>query len=186
MRTCTRCKLEKDVSEFAKTETRCRECNRERAREYREKYPDRVKASQAAYNKTEKAKIRTQRWRENGGAEYQAKWQRENKDKRAAAGRRSYRKNIEKERIRYTINNHKRRVATAGFVSAADLRRLREQPCVGCGTTDNLTVDHIIPLSRGGRHTIGNLQSLCGSCNSSKHARFMVEWRSHMNLLRTA
>jgi 5-methylcytosine-specific restriction endonuclease McrA len=33
------------------------------------------------------------------------------------------------------------------------------------------TVDHITPLSRGGKHTPGNLTPACKSCNSRKHSR---------------
>ena len=40
--------------------------------------------------------------------------------------------------------------------------------CVYCGATENLEVDHIIPLSKGGRHDEDNFQILCKSCNLKK------------------
>lgn len=44
--------------------------------------------------------------------------------------------------------------------------------CAYCLRTDRkLTVDHVIPLSRGGDHTYGNVVPACQSCNSRKHAR---------------
>ena len=42
--------------------------------------------------------------------------------------------------------------------------------CLRCGTHDSLTVDHVIPLARGGTDNIDNLQPLCFSCNASKKA----------------
>lgn len=43
--------------------------------------------------------------------------------------------------------------------------------CVKCETHKNLTIDHIVPVSRGGENTVENMQTLCHSCNSSKGAR---------------
>lgn len=41
-------------------------------------------------------------------------------------------------------------------------------PCVRCGTYLDLTWDHIVPLSKGGKTEWSNLQPLCRKCNSSK------------------
>lgn len=41
-----------------------------------------------------------------------------------------------------------------------------------CTLTDkNRHLDHIYPLSRGGKHTISNVQWLCARCNLSKHTK---------------
>jgi len=43
--------------------------------------------------------------------------------------------------------------------------------CQECGSTDDLTLDHIYPQILGGAHTEDNLRALCRSCNSRKGAR---------------
>ena len=43
--------------------------------------------------------------------------------------------------------------------------------CSFCGSQDGLTIDHIMPLSRGGSDQLNNLQILCQSCNSQKKDR---------------
>jgi 5-methylcytosine-specific restriction endonuclease McrA len=50
--------------------------------------------------------------------------------------------------------------------------QLARQPyCTECGSTDDLTADHIVPLARGGPSEMSNVQILCRSCNGSKSAR---------------
>ncbi len=61
-------------------------------------------------------------------------------------------------------------------VAAKDLRKLWSARCVACGLTAD-SLDHVIPLSRGGSHGIGNLAPMCRACNSSKGAKTVTEWR---------
>lgn len=51
--------------------------------------------------------------------------------------------------------------------------------CVVCGTTENPTVDHIIPKSKGGTDDLENLRVMCKKHNTSKGARLgpvVNEW----------
>jgi hypothetical protein len=49
--------------------------------------------------------------------------------------------------------------------------------CCDCGATkdeNTLEIDHIIPKSQGGKDVLDNLQTLCKTCNRSKHNRYWV------------
>lgn len=65
----------------------------------------------------------------------------------------------------------RKREAAGSFTKQEWQDRCREygNQCPRCkGTYLKLTIDHIVPLSKGGTNYIWNLQPLCGSCNSSK------------------
>lgn len=82
-------------------------------------------------------------------------------------------------------NNAKRRAlksnAKTFAISAKEIARLYQTPCFMCGSNNQIELDHIIPLSRGGDHSIGNLLSLCKSCNASKHNSLWMEWRIRLS-----
>ncbi|HLE90706.1 MAG TPA: HNH endonuclease signature motif containing protein [Anaerolineales bacterium] len=52
-----------------------------------------------------------------------------------------------------------------------ELARRDGAMCKECGSMEDLTVDHIIPLSRGGRNDLINMKILCRRDNSRKGAR---------------
>ena len=59
--------------------------------------------------------------------------------------------------------------------------------CGGCGIHfpfRNMTVDHIIPQSKGGGNHKGNLQLLCGACNSQKGAGTQAELMAKLRRLK--
>ena len=54
--------------------------------------------------------------------------------------------------------------------------RLFDGKCAYCGSSENITRDHIVPVSKGGGYTKTNIVPCCGSCNSKKHNRDMESW----------
>jgi 5-methylcytosine-specific restriction endonuclease McrA len=68
-------------------------------------------------------------------------------------------------------------------VSGEDWRRLCarfQNECAYCRERRPLTMDHVIPLTKGGRHSIGNLLPACAPCNSSKSDRFLAVWKARV------
>jgi len=72
-----------------------------------------------------------------------------------------------------------RRRGAVGTYTAAQWEALKasfDYRCLLCGKGEpeiRLTVDHIVPVSRGGSNNIDNLQPLCRSCNSHKYAKII-------------
>jgi 5-methylcytosine-specific restriction endonuclease McrA len=53
-------------------------------------------------------------------------------------------------------------------VQRSRMKRRRRRFCAHCGTANDLTIDHIIPLAKGGANQLHNLQMLCAACNTKK------------------
>jgi len=51
--------------------------------------------------------------------------------------------------------------------------------CYYCGRSfpaRELTMDHIVPIARGGKTTKGNVVPCCKECNTRKKAQLPMEW----------
>ena len=174
---CDNCRQVFDQS--AQTCKRCniRAINLAAVKRYQAKNPN-AKREYAQKNK-EKLKL------------YQREWRKKNQDKSAEYNKRAREKNPESSRAshrKYSQNNPeyiryksaKRRALAKNngvfFISRAELKKLYLLPCFYCqGKAAHL--EHVVPLSRGGQHSIGNLVPACASCNLQKNDRFITEWK---------
>ena len=65
-------------------------------------------------------------------------------------------------------------------------RKCAKGRCHYCGASTppgDLTMDHIVPLARGGRSTKGNLVPACKACNNQKKQLLPMEWEAYLDAL---
>lgn len=79
------------------------------------------------------------------------------------------------------LNNGIERVWKVPPVNRRELLRRDSYRCQYCGCKKHLTLDHIIPRSKGGKHTWDNLVIACSPCNSRKGDQTLEQ--AGMNLL---
>jgi 5-methylcytosine-specific restriction endonuclease McrA len=48
--------------------------------------------------------------------------------------------------------------------------------CAYCGVGGDLQVEHVVPISKGGEHHLGNIVPACQSCNFSKRKADVLTW----------
>jgi 5-methylcytosine-specific restriction endonuclease McrA len=66
-------------------------------------------------------------------------------------------------------------------------RRRSSGRCHFCGRKfppRELTMDHIVPIVRGGKSTRGNVVPACKECNSKKKYMLPIEWEEYLAKLR--
>lgn len=187
MKACAICKETKSFDDFSpgkngKPHSYCKPCYKTWAhenylktkekrlaaqRQRREDDPDRVRAIEA------KSQVKNKAKRKKASAE----WARRNPDKRKQYARTWRAKN--KEMV--VDASHRRRAkirrATIGRVTKQDLKALLRNPCIYCGAKAE-QIDHVIPLARGGPHSVGNLAPSCRFCNQSKKDHLVIEWKA--------
>ena len=162
MKICKACNQSKSDSTFALStltksglSSRCKTCESQRSKIRYKKFKKEIK---------EKAKI----------------YRIENYARRLEIERKCRSKN--KERLRPSKNARqsiRNRTVQSGtyLILDKELNKIYNSPCFNCGSTKDQSLDHIIPISKGGSHSSGNIMTLCLKCNISKKSKLLVEWK---------
>ena len=170
MKVCKGCHINKPLTSYGVSNavksgktSRCKECHSKRGKARYQKIQDEFKAI------LRQKRIDNPEHRRNIERKSRAR----NKEKNRPA------KNA-RQSIRNRILNGDR-----FLILDKELKKIYQSPCFACGSESNQSLDHLIPLSRGGSHSVGNIITLCLSCNTQKHNKTLTEWRktkSHITL----
>ncbi len=149
---------------------------------------ERSRAKQRDYNRKHREHKRA----------YKRKWNTEHREELAAKGREHYHLHREEICRRERVNRkkpsrqaaiwksvHKHGAAKRGAVAVAKervltksqwltIQKLQHGNCYWCGRKRKLTMDHVIPVSKGGPHTAENVAGACKSCNSKKRDKIVT------------
>lgn len=146
------------------------EANREKCRNYRRNNLEKCRANERvrAEANREKLNARARDWRRDNWdryTEYRRQYEKEHSERMAEHCRRRRAKILKATTEQFTVEELK-----DSWLS----RDINPDACRYCGislTDRRRTVDHVIPLTRGGEHARANLVPCCQPCNSSKNAR---------------
>ena len=183
MKTCTKCNIEKPISEFGKAKgykgghyTWCKKCRYINTRRWLKSNPKNIKhANEAAKS-----------WYEKQGKEYHRNWREQNRKKVRLANRKYAEENREK---RKEYKRQRRFAYLDTDITLTWLKELRDATthCPICQielTVDKSTdpthgdLDHKIPFAKGGKHIQSNVWYICHSCNLRKGTAFLEDFTS--------
>lgn len=183
LKLCPDCKTAKPLDEFYKNKsapgglnTYCKPCWKARMAVSNAKHIDRKRetnrrgiAKKRAENPG-KYKSEYKKWYDARGLEYHRTYQSEHRANSREASK-AWRESHPDES---KIGVNQSRCLKDGIVPELTVEAWRaitakhDNCCARCGERKKLTIDHIIPLSKGGTDSPENVQPLCLSCNQSK------------------
>ncbi len=179
-KTCRKCGHAKELSEYTKHKDgefglspRCRDCLREDRAAKADEARERARAWRLA--NPEKAKEKSRAW-------YQA-----NRERAIATAQAYVEANAEKVAERKKAWLYVRRASGFGFnpevehFTGADMVERYGDSCFYCEAGAFEQVDHYVPVSKGGPHTLANVRPSCASCNNSKGSSDPEIFEGHLD-----
>jgi 5-methylcytosine-specific restriction endonuclease McrA len=164
---CTQCKKEKDIEEFHyqkwgkyNRRAKCKICRNKENKKYK-RNKEKEKLQHKKYYQKNKLKIKEQikNYREKNPDCHRVANKKRKYLKKTAKG--TFTKELLKQKFDYYGNR-----------------------CYYCNNSDKLTIEHRIPLSRGGTNWPANLLPVCPSCNSKKGAKTEKEFKEWLDKCR--
>lgn len=177
--------------------TNCIDCCKKYKRDNREKLTKQQREARMRNHEQYLESARKRYWKNR---EKNLEWNKKNYykhiDRRKAYNKKFYRENSEriKEHVkRWAKENPKKVLAQSHLKRARKMRAIGKYSeeeffslcdefnwkCCYCDkelSKDTATVDHAIPISKGGSNFIENILPACRSCNSSKNNKDLYEW----------
>jgi 5-methylcytosine-specific restriction endonuclease McrA len=140
-----------------------------RAKAWREANPERAKAAQKRCYEAKKT-------------EYLAKNKanRDAEDPAVTRARHQAWRDANRHKLRIQSQRRRARRCKGGDLTADEWLMVLEEfdhQCAYCGVGEvDLQIEHMIPLARGGRHTVTNVVPACGPCNLRKGTKTLLEF----------
>lgn len=192
---CVKCLQVKQIDQFYKSDCNkdgfrnsCKKCFDVQSNRYHDGNSEKITSYKKEYRLINLDKIK----------EKAREWYQKNKEKIKAISSKNYYDNYEKRqeyqaeyrKVRGKTSpekskqyKHNRRalvLGNGGKIKSKDWLDLCNKygnKCLCCGRNDvRLTLDHVIPMKKGGSNTIENVQPLCKSCNSKKGIK-IIDYR---------
>lgn len=172
---------------FAEQHKAYREKNKEELlkynRDYYEENKEKLLEQKKEYyqkNRDEKLKYREGHYKANRDKliKYARGYYKDNKDKIAEYSKGYRENNRDLRNVLEQRRRAKKNKLPNHFTKSEwkDTKDYFDNRCAYCGSDEELTQEHFIPLSKGGEYTVNNIIPACRSCNCSKKDRDFFEW----------
>jgi 5-methylcytosine-specific restriction endonuclease McrA len=191
MKVCSKCKKLLIISEFNRSsdakdglQSQCRKCNYEASKTWSETHPENVRKKNRKWWSLhpEKSKEASKKWQDANPEKYQESRDTYNKAHVQDARERAKKRREEKPGIvSIDVRNRRAKILGAGGkITNKEWQSVLDKyghKCIypGCNS-NNVTMDHIIPLALGGEHIVENVQPLCLHHNCEKHTK-IIDYR---------
>ncbi len=167
------------------------EKGKESAKRTLEKYnhSEQGRKKRAAYRQTPAMKEARKRWKQSEAGKASEKRYRQSANRKrvlktyaqSEKGKEALSRSAKTEngKARLARGVHKRRILLADPVSDLtaqewkDIKDRYNNRCAYCDKVKPLTMDHVTPLSKGGKHTARNVVPACRSCNAKKRDKIL-------------
>jgi 5-methylcytosine-specific restriction endonuclease McrA len=80
-------------------------------------------------------------------------------------------------RLKSTRKRNKKKGNGIFYISEKEITKLLSSNCYICQINPSEHLDHIVPISKGGTHSIGNLLGSCQRCNLEKGSKTLYEYK---------